>query len=168
MMRMGAAGVAMAGFGVSRAAPAAAAAVPTKGIHIHGSLLVLDDGPGGPSVRRSATFPELGVDLHFIVNIEVWGPDSNLSGLGWGALGDLEDPTQPSRIDATQRIYTQGGSVEGDIVRLRGRMLFSYVPGDAGGPIVTEANLATGQIRFIAGNTATSAHLEGTGIVMRL
>jgi hypothetical protein len=100
--------------------------------------------------------------------MEVWGPDSDLSGLGWAALADPEDLAQPSRVDATQRIYTQRGSIEGDIVRLRGRMLFSYVPGDAGGPILTEANLATGHIRFTAGNTATSAHLEGTGIVMRV
>jgi hypothetical protein len=167
-IRFGAAGAALAGLGAGRAAPAAADSVLNRGIHIHGTLLVLDDGPGGPSVRRGENFPQAGVDLHFIVSMEVWGPDSDLSGLGWGALDDPEDLTQPSRVDATQRVYTQRGSIEGDIVRLRGRMLFSYVPGDAGGPIITEANLATGHIRFTAGNTATSAHLEGTGIVIRV
>jgi hypothetical protein len=169
MIRMSAAGAALAGFGAGRTAPAAAAAdAVTRGVHIHGTLLVLDDAPGGPTIRRSTTLPQLGVELHFLINIDVWGPDSDLSGTGWGALADSADLTQPTRIDATQRIYTQRGSVQGDIVRLKGRMLFSYVPGDAGGPILTEANLATGHIRFTAGNSVSSALLEGTGIVMRV
>ncbi|HEX3826040.1 MAG TPA: hypothetical protein VHV82_02095 [Sporichthyaceae bacterium] len=166
---MGAAGLGLAGIAGARAVPAGAAeSVTSRGIHVHGTLLVLDDGPGGPAARASTTFPEFGVNLNFVVSMEVWGPDSDLSGLGWGALADLQDPKQPTRVDVTQRLYTQRGSIEGDIVRLRGRMLFSYVPGDAGGPILTEANLATGHIRFTAGNTATSARLEGTGIVMRV
>jgi len=44
----------------------------------------------------------------------------------------------------------------------------SYVPGDVGGPIVTEASLATGHIRFYASNSATTGFLEGTGVVMRI
>jgi hypothetical protein len=47
-------------------------------------------------------------------------------------------------------------------------MLFSYVPGDAGGPIVTEVNLATGHIRFWASNGTSSGYLEGTGVVLRI
>jgi hypothetical protein len=42
------------------------------------------------------------------------------------------------------------------------------IPGDVGGPIVTEANLATGHIRFYASNSATTGFLEGTGVVMRI
>jgi len=168
MLRLGAAGAALAGLGVSRAAPASANSVVSKGIHLHATLLVLDDAPGGPTIRSSGTLPGLGIELHFNINIEVWGPDSDLSGTGWGALSDQNDPKQTARVDATQRVFTQRGSLDGDIVRLKGRMLFSYVPGDVGGPILTEANLATGHIRFIAGNTASSATLEGTGVVIRI
>jgi hypothetical protein len=169
ILKLGAAGAALAGFAVSRAAPAAADSVAFRGVHLHATLLVLDDLPGGPSVRRnSGTLPGLGVNLRFNINIEVWGPDSDLSGTGWGALADQHDPKQTSRIDATQRVFTQRGALDGDVLRLTGRMLFSYVPGDVGGPIVTEANLTTGHIRFIAGNTASSATLEGTGVVIRI
>ena len=96
------------------------------------------------------------------------GPDSDVSGFGWGALADPNDLNQPARVDATQRLFSQRGSIVGDVVKLKGRMLFSYVPGDVGGPIVTEANLATGHIRFYASNSATTGFLEGTGVVMRI
>jgi len=80
----------------------------------------------------SGDSPELPPVFHFNINIEVWGPDSDVSGFGWGALADPDDQAQPARVDATQRIYTQRGSVEGDVVRLQGRMLFSYIPGRRG------------------------------------
>ena len=165
VLKLGGLGAAVAGLG-GRSARPAAAATGTNGIHIHATLLVISDGPGAPP--GSADSPELPPLFHFNINIEVWGPDGDVSGFGWGALADSDDPTQPARVDATQRIYTQRGSVEGDVVRLKGRMLFSYIPGDAGGPIVTEANLATGHIRFYASNTASTGFLEGTGVVMRI
>jgi hypothetical protein len=165
LIKMGALGAAVAGLGRRSARPAAAA-TGTNGIHIHATLLVISDGPGAPP--GSGDSPELPPVFHFNINIEVWGPDSDVSGLGWGALADPDDRAQPARVDATQRIYTQRGSVEGDVVRLQGRMLFSYIPGDAGGPIVTEANLATGHIRFYASNTASTGSLEGNGVVMRI
>jgi hypothetical protein len=165
LIKIGALGAAVAGLG-GRSARPAAAATGTNGIHIHATLLVISDGPGAPP--GSGDSPELPPVFHFNINIEVWGPDSDVSGFGWGALADPDDQAQPARVDATQRIYTQRGSVEGDVVRLQGRMLFSYVPGDAGGPIVTEANLATGHIRFYASNTASTGSLEGNGVVMRI
>ena len=165
LIKIGALGAAVAGLG-GRSARPAAAATGTNGIHIHATLLVISDGPGAPPGRGDS--PELPPVFHFNINIEVWGPDSDVSGSGWGALADPDNQAQPARVDATQRIYTQRGSVEGDVVRLQGRMLFSYIPGDAGGPIVTEANLATGHIRFYASNTASTGSLEGNGVVMRI
>lgn len=168
---MGAAGAALAGLGMRGAWQASAAA--TNGVHIHGTLLVLTDTPGGPFATMTATTteepgPELPVKVPFIISIDAWGPDSDMSGQGWGELADLSDKTQPARVDPIQRIYSQRGSIAGDVITLKGRMLFSNVPGDEGGPIITEANLVTGHIRFTAGNSLSHAVLEGTGIVMRI
>jgi hypothetical protein len=170
LIKVGALGAAVAGLDGRFARPAAAAvAAPgTKGIHIHGTLDVLSDLPGDPPTDTQAPARQLPPLFRFNISIEVWGPDANLSGQGWGAMPDPADPKQPTRVDALQRVYTQQGSIDGDIVRLRGRMLFSYIPGDAGGPIVTEANLVTGAIRFYAGNTVSHASLAGTGVVMRI
>jgi hypothetical protein len=166
VIRMGAAGgAALAGMGVRGAGQASAAA--TNGVHIHGTLLVISDTPGGP-FARTATTQQTGPEIHFIISIDAWGPDADVSGLGWGASADAADMTQPARVDPIQRIYSQRGSIRGDVVTLKGRMLFSNVPGDEGGPITTEANLTTGHIRFIAGNSLSHAVLEGTGVVMRI
>jgi hypothetical protein len=166
VIKLGAVGAAMAGLGARRVGPAAAAGT-TNGVHIHATLLVINDGPGGPP--GSTTALELPpAEVHFNINLDVWGPDSDVSGFGWGALADPGDLTQPARVDATQRLFSQRGSIVGDLVKLKGRMLFSYVPGDVGGPIVTEANLTTGHIRFYASNSTTTALLEGTGVVMRI
>jgi hypothetical protein len=167
---MGAAGVALAGLGVRGAGQASAAT--TNGVHIHGTLRVLTDTAGGPFATTTATMqqtgPEIPVEIPFIISIDAWGLDSDLSGQGWGELADLSDKTQPARVDPIQRIYSQRGSIAGDVVTLKGRMLFSNVPGDEGGPIITEANLRTGHIRFTAGNSLSHAVLEGTGVVMRI
>jgi hypothetical protein len=168
MIKMGAVGAAVAGLGVRGTRPAAAAAGTTNGVHIHATLLVISDGPGAPPGSTTAVELPPGVEVHFNINIDVWGPDSDVSGFGWGALADPDDLTQPARVDATQRLFSQRGSIVGDVVKLKGRMLFSYVPGDVGGPIVTEANLATGHVRFYASNSATTGFLEGTGVVMRI
>jgi hypothetical protein len=170
VIKLGATGAALAGLGVRGVGQASAAA--TNGVHIHGTLRVLTDTPGGPFATTTATTqqtgPEIPVDIPFIISIDAWGPDSDLSGQGWGELADLSDRTQPARVDPSQRIYSQRGSIAGDVVTLKGRMIFSNIPGDEGGPIVTEANLRTGHIRFTAGNSLSHAVLEGTGVVMRI
>ena len=169
VIRMGATGVALAGLGVRGTGQVSAAT--TNGVHIHGTLRVLTDTAGGPFATTTPTQepgPEIPVDIPFIISIDAWGPDSDMSGQGWGELGDLSDRTQPSRVDPVQRIYSQRGSIAGDVVTLKGRMIFSNVPGDEGGPIITEANLRTGHIRFTAGNSLSHAVLEGTGVVMRI
>jgi hypothetical protein len=164
------AGAALAGLGMRGAGQVSAAT--TRGVHIHGTLLVISDTPGGPFATTTATTeqtgPEFPVKIPFIISIDAWGSDSDVCGLGWGALADGADTTQPARVDATQRIYSQRGSIRGDVVTLKGRMLFSNIPGDEGGPIITEANLVTGHIRFTAGNSVSHAVLEGTGVVMRI
>jgi hypothetical protein len=169
VIRMGAAGgAAFAGLGIRGATQASAAA--TNGVHIHGTLVVLSDTPGGPFATATSTTDqsEFPIKIPFIISIEAWGPDSDMSGQGWGELADLSDNTQPARVDPAQRIYSQRGSIRGDVVTLKGRMLFSNIPGDEGGPIVTEANLTTGHITFTAGNSLSHAVLEGTGVVMRI
>jgi hypothetical protein len=166
VIKLGATGAAVAVLGVRGAGQALAAA--TNGVHIHGTLVVLTDTPGGPRSTKSGTAQQLPPVVKFIISIEAWGPDSDVSGMGWGASADSGDTTQPARVDPLQRIYSQRGSIVGDVVTLKGRMLFTNVPGDEGGPIITEANLATGHIRFTAGNSLSNAVLEGTGVVMRI
>src|SRR6266851_1995606 len=92
-IKLGAVGAAVAGLGARGAGPAAAA--ETKGVHIHATLLVINDGPGAPP--GSSQSPSLPPVIHFNINIEVWGPDSDVSGLGWGAMADPDDLTQPAR-----------------------------------------------------------------------
>ena len=166
VIKLGATGAALAGLGVCGAGQALAAV--TDGIPMHGTLVVLTDTPGGPLSTKSGTAQQLPPVVKFIVSIEAWGPDSDVSGMGRGASADQGDTTQPARVNPIQRIYSQRGSIVGDVVTLKGRNLFTNVPGDEGGPIITEANLATGHIRFTAGNSLSHAVLEGTGVVMRI
>jgi len=64
--------------------------------------------------------------------------------------------------------FTQRGSLQGDVVKLTGRMLFSADPADPGGIISTEANLATGEIRWIGTlDRSFQLLLTGTGVVIR-
>jgi hypothetical protein len=165
LLRLGAVGIAVGGLDRRPVGPGQPA---TRGVHIHATLDVLSDLPGDPPSRSETPTRQLPPLFRFDISIEVWGPDNDLSGQGWGAMADAADPQQPTRVDVTQRFFTQRGTVDGDIVRLTGRMLFSYVPGDVGGPVVTEANLATGAVRFYAGNTASHATLEGSGVVLRV
>ncbi|HEY2704082.1 MAG TPA: hypothetical protein VGL20_10355, partial [Candidatus Dormibacteraeota bacterium] len=96
--------MALAGLGVRGAGQAYAAT--TSGVHVHGTLRVLTDTAGGPFATTTAEpGPEIPVDIPFIISIDAWGPDSDLSGQGWGELADLSDRTQPARVDPIQRIY---------------------------------------------------------------
>jgi hypothetical protein len=107
-------------------------------------------------------------DYMHVINIDVMGPDSDLSGNGWGATATSSDPNQPASLDGLQCFFTQRGSVQGDVVKLTGRMLFSADPADPGGTITTEANLATGEIRWIGTvDRAFQVLLTGTGVVIR-
>ena len=105
----------MVGLGVRGAALAAAAG--TSGVHIDATLFVINDGPGSPP--GSSRSQSLSPVIHFNINIEVWGSESDVSGFGWGALADADDLTRPARVDATQG-FTQRGSVVGDVVTLKG------------------------------------------------
>src|SRR5947208_7404419 len=116
VIKLGAVGAAMAGLGARRAR-AAAAAGTTNGVHIHATLLFINDGPGGPPGSTTAMELPPGAEVHFNINIDVWGPDSDVSGFGWGALADPNDLTQPARVDATQRLFSQRGSIVGDVVK---------------------------------------------------
>jgi hypothetical protein len=181
MIKMGAAGgagVALAGL-ATRGSGGASAAGDT-GVHIHGTVTVVDNtpsgiGPGQPAgmgdmsgMRGMARMMELPHYMH-VINIDVFGPDADLSGSGWGATPSPGDPKTPAPVDGLQCFYSQRGSIHGDVVRLAGRMLFSGDPGDPGGSITTEANLVTGKITWTGtANKTAQFVLEGTGIVMRI
>ena len=70
-MKMGAVGAAVAGLGARRARPASAAGT-TNGVHIHATLLVINDGPGAPPGSTTAMELPPGAEIHFNVNIDVW------------------------------------------------------------------------------------------------
>jgi hypothetical protein len=178
----GAAGVAIAGL-TTRGSGGVSAAGGTSGVHIHGTVTLVDDmpsgsGPGQPkgSMAGMAGQPMGGMArmmeiTHYmhVINIDVFGPDSDLSGSGWGATANASDPKHPTAVDGLQCFYTQRGSIQGDIVKLTGRMLFSGDPGDPGGTITTEANLATGTIKWTGTlNKSAQFVLETTGVVMRI
>jgi hypothetical protein len=102
-------------------------------------------------------------DYHHVINIDVWGLDSDLSGTGWGATTELNDLTQPAYPDGLQCIHTHGarswatssGSKDG-----------CFSPGL---PIRATASSRkpTSRIRWI-GDDLFVFVLEGTGVVMRL
>lgn len=192
VVALGAAGSAGALLGRSTLTSASAAASPNsgRGVHIHGTVVYrgtppVGFGPGETMAGMSADQPMSGMadppegssmgmarmaatDYLHVINVDVFGPDSDLSGSGWGASTESNDPNQPAPVDGLQCFFTQRGSIQGDVVKLTGRMLFSGDPADPGGAITVEANLANGQIKFIGtANKMAQVLLEGTGVVMR-
>jgi hypothetical protein len=186
--------VGTAGVLLGRSAPTSASAADSpatgRGVHIHGTVVYrgtppVGFGPGKTMDEMDASQPMPGMtstagpsmggmarmattDYLHVINIDVFGPDSDMSGSGWGATADASDPNHPVPVDGLQCFYTQRGSVEGDIVKLTGRMLFSGDPDDPGGTITTEANLANGTIKWTGTlNKMAQFVLEGTGVVMR-
>jgi hypothetical protein len=158
LLQAGAAGTVAAGMAtVTGMAPAGAQPVRLGGIHIHGSLL------GGPPIVRGR-----------LVDINVYGSDDDLSGSGWDADPESPGADLPAAPDRTQCYFTQRGSISGDTVKLTGRALFWQQPGDDGAVVVTEANLATGAIKWsiteVGGQTGEGGTVifEGTGVVGRI
>ena len=172
--------------------PAAADVLKSgRGVHVHGTVvnrepptptapketmagMAGDQTMGGTAPNGDHSMAGMGMarmaatDYMHVINIDVMGPDSDLSGNGWGATAMSSDPNQPSPVDGLQCFFTQRGSIQGDILKLTGRMLFSGDPADPGGTITTEANLATGEIRWIAtANHTAQFLLTGTGVVIR-
>ena len=188
----GAAGAIIGRGALTASSAAAESSRPGRGIHFHGTVVYTGEPP--PGVKPNGTMAGMGADqpmadmapdatdsmgsmgmarmaatdyMH-VINVDVWGPDSDLSGNGWGATAISSDPNQPSPVDGLQCFFTQRGTLQGDVVKLAGRMLFSGDPGDPGGTVATEANLVTGEIRFIAqANHAIQFILTGTGVVIR-
>jgi hypothetical protein len=188
----GAAGAIIGRGALTGSSAAEAASAPGRGVHFHGTVVYRGDPPPGVKPNDAmagmdADQPMAGMasdanqsmgsmgmmrmaatDYMHVINVDVWGPDSDLSGNGWGATAGSADPNQPTPVDGLQCFFTQRGTLEGDVVKLTGRMLFSGDPADPGGTIATEANLATGEIRFIGQvNHALQFILTGTGVVIR-
>ena len=178
LIKIGAAGGAGAALGgLATRGSGGASAAGNNGVHIHGTVTVVDNTPSGIGPVQPTGMGDMGgmarmMEIpHYmhVIDIDVFGPDSDLSGSGWGATPSPSDPNTPAPVDGLQCFYSQRGSIHGDIVRLPGRMLFSGDPGDPGGSITTEANLVTGKITWTGtANQAAQFVLEGTGIVMRI
>ena len=196
LIRLGAAGTAgaaVAGVAASTFGRSASAAPTGRGVHIHGTVVYRGTPPVGIGPGQAAAQPgtaDTGMggmgttgmemagmgmarmaatDYMHVINIDVFGPDDDLSGSGWGATTDATNPRQPVPVDGLQCFYTQRGSISGNVVKLAGRMLFSGDPGDPGGTITTEADLDTGTIRWIGtANKAAQFMFEGKGVVVRL
>ena len=154
LLKAGAAGTVAAGIATATGVTAAGAqAARLGGIHIHGSLQQ-SAGPGGGFGR--------------IVDLTVYGTDGDLNGFGWDANPQSAGSHEPAAPDRTQCFWTQRGSVEGDTVKLRGRNLFWQNPGDDGAPVIVDANLATGHIRWETRPAEGTFVFEGTGVVARI
>jgi hypothetical protein len=156
ILKLGAGGALAAGAlgALAGAGPAAAQAASTKvgGIHIHASLKQIE-GPFGTFGR--------------IVNATVYGTDDDLNGSGWDANPVEQGSHDPAAPDRTQCFWTARGSVDGDTVKLKGRNLFWQNAGDDGAPVVVEASLATGKIRWETTPHQGTFVFEGIGSVVR-
>jgi plastocyanin len=151
LVRLGAAGV--AGAAVAKLATSqlpAGASDRLGGIHVSVFTHIL--GPAGPT-----KFPH-----HW--TFTVYGPDDALNGMGWGGATDLKTEQDVFNSKMFPCIYSLTGAVEGDLVKVRGLMLFSGSP-DQGLPLTFEANPRTGALHVNAYNTYD---FEGTGVVARI
>jgi len=153
LLQAGAAGTLAAGLGtVTKVAGAGADPVKLGGIHVHGSL-EQTAGPGGGIGR--------------LIDLNVFGPDDDLSGSGWDANPEKVGASQPGKPDRTQCYWSQRGSVQGHTVHLVGRNLLWQAPFDDGAPVIVEADLATGHIKWTTVPGPTFV-FEGTGVVGRI
>ncbi len=129
-------------------------------VHIHGVLRLVAD----PSV----TLP---------VSIDAAGTRNNLAGSGWDSGTAAGSTTMVPNANVTGACYyTVAGHIDDDVVRLRGRSLFTNRPVDreeggarsdtrADGRLVeVTADLETGQIHWSLGGAAFS----GTGVVTEI
>jgi hypothetical protein len=152
---------------VALGATGAAGAVVGK-VAMSSAPAAAGDGMGGIhiSVLTKGVSPEplKGFPHHF--TLTVYGPDNALNGMGWGGAYDLETQQDVINSQMTQCIYSVTGDVQGDIVKVRGLMLFSADPGAQGQDVRVEGNLATGFVRVVT--TRADLTFEGTGAVARI
>ena len=154
LVALGATGAAGAIVGkVAISSSPATAADRMGGIHIN----VLGKGVSPPAIK----------DFPHWVTLTVYGPDSDLSGMGWGGALDVKGQEDLVNGHMLQCIYSLTGAVEGDVVKLHGLMLFAANPEGAGQPLIFEGNLGTGFVRFVSPFHA-NATFEGTGTVARI
>ncbi|MGH8976197.1 MAG: hypothetical protein ACRD0C_23655 [Acidimicrobiia bacterium] len=101
----------------------------------------------------------------------LWGPDSALNGIGWGATIEGGDPVQ-TYVDASMFscVFAARGSIEGDLVKLEAVQIFTGNRTDQGTPWRVEANLATGAVHGVEVNAGMGTELvfEGKGVVTRI
>jgi plastocyanin len=151
LVRLGAAGVAGAALAkLATSQSPAGAADRLGGVHI--------------SVFTHITGPEAAKGFPHHWTLTVYGPDNALSGMGWGGATDLKTQQDVFNSKMFPCIYSLTGTVEGDLVKVHGLMLFSGIP-DQGLPLTFEGNLKTGALHVNAYNTFD---FDGTGIVARI
>lgn len=134
---------------------AGASQMRSGGVHVHATLDQVE-GPVGT--------------LKLLIDATAWGPDDNLTGIGYDALPDINDPSSVNSVQIGPCIWTQAGSIEGDVLRLTGRVMYAHVAVDHSAEIVLEANLVTGEIRFLFDQLPPGVHLgfAGAGTVTRI
>lgn len=151
LLTLGATGI-MAGRTFDKAA---AAEVTVGGVHVHATLDQVE-GPVGT--------------LKLLIDATAWGSDDNLTGIGYDALPDMNNPGSVNAVQIGPCIWTQAGSIEGDMVRMAGRVMYAHVPVDHSAEVIVEANLATGRIRLTFDQLPPGVHLgfAGSGTVARI
>lgn len=133
------------------------------------SAAAAEDRMGGVhiSVLTKGVSPDMikGFPHHFAAT--VYGPDNDLSGMGWGGAFDVETQEDVLNSQMTQCIYSVRGTIQGDVVKLDGLMLFSADRSVQGQALHFEANRATGFLR-VTTPTPPLLTFEGEGLVARI
>jgi hypothetical protein len=124
-----------------------------------GSARALPAGGTGVNVHGTVHGEFQGAPLHIDIDITVGGTESSLSGSGW----DVDTARNAAAI-AGACYFTQAGHLKGSMVHLEGHVLLSNTAGFLGAPVATDANLATGDIRW----EFAGIELTGKGHVVRV
>lgn len=156
LVAIGATGAAGAFVGkVAASEPAVAAGQRVGGVHINVSSGAVEGAPRG--------FP-----YHWTVT--VYGPDSDLSGMGWGGTfeGDREDAEDVVNSRIAQSVYAVRGAIQGDTVTLDGPIVFSGSRILEGQVLHFEGNLTTGFLHISGPHPDGPLVFEGTGTIFRI
>lgn len=135
-----------------------------------GSPAVASERMGGIhiNVLTKGVKPDMAKGFPHHFTMTVYGPDNDLSGMGWGGAFDVKTQEDIANSQMLQCIYSVRGAVQGDVVKLDGLMLFSAPLGGQGLPVHFEGNLATGFLRLTTTMTDGPFTFEGTGAVARI
>jgi len=157
LVALGAAGAAGAVVGKVATSESSANAVERMGgIHIYAPAKVVK--------------PEAVKGFPHTFAVTLWGSDDALSGMGWGGTLDRNDVNDAANATIFQCVYGATGSVQGDVVKVKGLMLFSGNAEDQGMFVLIEGNLTNGFVRIIDSSSVLGDEifLEAQGVVARI